>query len=196
MAYVGTLADATHFCDKNFIVARNMEFMADEDAVRGHTADTKAMIDIWLLPEQLNDCHSTCHLTLQYGWLLHRGERWKGKSTLRVLSYVNEEVDRARVKENVESMVKRFRLDRGRGAVAEVSVHLAPPAADWGPSYGNGDMLRLLSDKASVVFCTVPMPPHSVDEYDNYLQTLHDLSHSLPPVMMVHGVQDTLSSAM
>jgi len=188
--YVGLLADCAHFCDKNFMVARHMaSFNEREFETYSASEGVKFPIDVWLLGESLDSSLSTCHLTLQYSWLLHRTQRWKGRSNLRVLSWARTPERKAELEERISAMLERCRLDRGRGAVAEVSVFLAPDEFCQ-----SNDMIRRESYGAMMIFSTVGLPPQNPDHYDRYLKGLHELSKGLPPILMVHGVQDTLAS--
>ena len=82
-------------------------------------------------------------------------------------------------------------MDWGRGAVAEVVVFLAPDE-----HCRSNDMIRRESYGAMMILCTVGEPPDNPDHYERYLKGVHELSKGLPPILMVHGVQDTLSSAL
>ena len=92
-----------------------MEFFNDQefDSYQPGEGD-KFTIDVWLLEESLDTSLSTCHLTLQYSWLLHRTRRWKGRSNLRVLSWARTEAKRAELEGRINAMTERCRLDRGR----------------------------------------------------------------------------------
>ena len=52
------------------------------------------------------------------------------------------------------------------------------------------DVLTANSEHTCLVLTSLPAPPQDPDQADSYLKTLNELTHDLPPTMMICSTQN------
>ena len=206
--YVHMIRDTLKL-NKNVCLCRHFHRL-NKETVFASAARKKVFIDVWPVnffhPESTVHFDNTCLFMLQLACILHMVPGWKRKSVLRVFMCIEREEAYAKEK----SMLAFLRLLRIRGEIKIVSLETI---VDRVQSSGQGgtlpsglptdvyikeinEMIQSHCSKTAVVFLYLPKPPTDLGLHSSYHQQLEQMTDSLPPTVLVHGLHPVTSTTL
>eukprot|EP01095_Lingulamoeba_sp_RSL-Kostka_P007243 TRINITY_DN2290_c1_g2_i1.p1 TRINITY_DN2290_c1_g2~~TRINITY_DN2290_c1_g2_i1.p1 ORF type:complete len:912 (+),score=280.72 TRINITY_DN2290_c1_g2_i1:115-2850(+) len=217
--YVELLHQCIYF-GKNLIISRNFNKLDKEliVAFRGNRLDFttrkhRMTIDMWPTFLTNSDYSKSISLILMFGFLTKQTDIWNWYSKLRVKGIAITDAD---IPQEVERLTKIIQIYRIK---AKVEVYSLESLANELPTYqqeimnGNlqkdgsnfyeipnttryqifNEVMKQNSQLTCCILTSLPPPPISTEESEEYLSDISTLSENLPPVLMTHA-SESISS--